>query len=308
MTFETMPHFARLLAKAAPFDPIPTAVIAPEEINSLGGALLGANHTIIKPILIGDKAKIEAAAKEPGADLSGIEIEHEVDHGEAAAKGVAMVHEGRAAAIMKGHLHTDELLRHIVKRDGGLRTDRRLTHVFVMDVPDFDRLIAITDGAMNILPDLKTKVHIAQNSIDLMQSLGVETPKVAVMSAVESVNDKIPSSVEAAELVKLAEDGQITGGVLGGPFALDNAVSVEAAKIKGIDHPVAGRADIMLMPTLEAGNIASKQLVYMAKSGIGGLVMGASCPVILTSRADDDDARLASCVMAALYGEWLKQR
>ncbi len=296
-------HFDRLLAMAEPLQPIPTAIVAPEEANALGGAVLGARHTLIDPILIGAKQKIADAAAAIGADISGFELIDEPDHDRAAARGVALVHEGRARALMKGHLHTDQLLHHVVKRDGGLRTSRRLSHVFVMDVPGLDHLLLVSDAAINIAPDLETKVDITQSAIDLAQALGIETPKVGVLSAVETVNPKIPSTLDAAILSKMAERGQIKGGIVDGPLAMDNAMDVEAARTKGIKSLVAGRADILIVPNLEAGNMLAKELTFVAHAEAGGIVMGAKCPIILTSRADDDRARLASCAIAALYAE-----
>ena len=294
-------HFDRILEQAEPLEAIPTAVVAPEEANSLGGALLAADHTLIRPILIGDKAKIEAAAEELGRDLSGFEIIEEADHKRAAARGVALVNEGRAEALMKGHLHTDQLLGQIVKRDGGLRTGRRLSHVFVFDVPGIDHLLTVTDAAINIAPDLETKVDIIQNAIDVMRALGVELPKVGVLSAVEMVNPKIPSTLDAAILSKMSDRGQIRGGLVDGPLAMDNAMDIEAARTKGIKSLVAGRADVLVAPNLEAGNMLAKELAFAAHAEGGGLVLGAKCPIILTSRADGDKARLASCAIAALY-------
>ena len=291
-------HFDKLLERAEPLEPLPTAVVAPEEPNSLGGALLAAEHTLIRPILIGDGAKI-------AADLAAFELVDVGDHDAAAAHAVELVHEGRAQAVMKGHLHTDQLLRHVVKKDGGLRTGRRLSHVFVMDVPGLDQLLMVTDAAINIAPDLDTKLDIVQNAIELAQALGIETPKVGVLSAVETVNPKIPSTLDAAVLSKMAERGQIRGGLVDGPLAMDNAVDIEAAKTKGIKSLVAGRADILVAPNLEAGNMLAKELTFVAYAEAGGLVMGARCPVILTSRADDDEARLASCAVAALYNTWV---
>ncbi|MEO0821115.1 MAG: bifunctional enoyl-CoA hydratase/phosphate acetyltransferase [Pseudomonadota bacterium] len=294
-------HFDRLIERAAPLDPIPTAVVAPEEPNSLGGAILAAEETIITPILIGAQAKIEAAAAEMGADLSRFEIIDVEEHGEAARRGVALVHEGRARALMKGHLHTDELLSAVVRRDGGLRTGRRLTHVFVMDVPGLQHPLLISDAAINIAPDLETKVDIVQNAIDLGLSIGLEEPKVGVLSAVETVNPKIPSSVDAAILSKMAERGQIAGGLVDGPLAMDNAVDLEAARTKGIKSLVAGRAEILIAPNIDAGNMLAKELTFIAHAEGAGLVLGARVPIVLTSRSDGDKARLASCALAALH-------
>ena len=301
LTVQSHRHFDALLAQAEPLEAIPTAVVAPEEPNSLGGALLAAEHTLIVPILIGDEAKIRSAAAALGKDLAGYEIVHEPNHVAAAARAVAMIHEGRAKAVMKGHLHTDDLLGQVVKREGGLRIGRRLSHVFVMDVPGLDHLLTVTDAAINIAPDLDTKVDITQNAIDLVRCLGVEQPKVGILSAVEMVNPKIPSTLDAAILSKMAERGQIRGGIVDGPLAMDNAIDVEAARTKGITSMVAGRADILVAPNLEAGNMLAKELTYIAHAEAGGLVLGAKCPIILTSRADGDKARLASCAIAALY-------
>ncbi len=308
LTVQRHVHFDRLLELAEPLEALPTAVVAPEEENSLGGALLAHHHTLIRPILIGSRAKIMAAAQTLGADLSPFELIDIDDHAAAAAYGVKLVNDGAAGALMKGHLHTDDLLRAVVKSEGGLRTRRRLSHVFAMDVPGLSRLLMITDAAINIAPDLSEKVDIIQNAIDLARALGVEIPKVGVLSAVENVNPKIPSTVEAAALSKMAERGQITGGIVDGPLAMDNAIDVGAARTKGIVSPVAGHADILLAPNLEAGNMIAKQLTYLAHAEAAGIVLGAKCPIILTSRADDDKARLASCAVAALYHEWQKRQ
>jgi phosphate butyryltransferase len=296
----THPHFQALLERAAPLPPVPTAVIAPESGHSLGGAILAARHTLIEPILIGDRGKIETAAQTLGADISAYEIVEESNHRAAAALAVKLVNEGRAKSIMKGSLHTEELLGPIVKRDTGLRTGRRLSHVFVLDVPGHPELLMITDAAINIFPDLETKVSIAQNAIDLAHVIGIDDPRVGVMSAVETVNDKIPATLDAAALSKMADRGQIKRGKVDGPLAMDNAVNMDAAKTKGITSVVAGRANILLAPSMEAGNMLVKGLTFLAGAQTGGIVLGAKCPVILTSRADDDDARLASCVIATL--------
>lgn len=296
-------HFDRVLEQAEPLPPIPTAVVAPEEANSLGGAILGAEHTLIRPILIGSLAKIEAAAAEIGANLSGYQIIDQPSHAEAAAMAVKLVHEGQAGALMKGHLHTDVLLSAVLKSGTGLRMGRRLSHVFVMDVPSLDHLLFVTDAAINIAPDLETKVDIIQNAIDLAIALGIEVPKVGVLSAVETVNPKIPSTLDAAILSKMADRGQIRGGVVDGPLAMDNAVDITAARIKGIKSAVAGHAEILVAPNLESGNMLAKELTFLAGAEAGGIVLGARCPIILTSRSDDDKARLASCAVAALYAQ-----
>lgn len=301
-------HFQRLVELAAPLPPLPTAVVAPEEANSLGGALLARRNSIIEPILVGHRRKIEAAAQEIGRSLDGIEIIHEPDHAAAARRGVALVREGRAGALMKGHLHSDELLRAVLSKEAGLRTARRLTHVFVMDVPGVSHPLLLTDAAINIAPDIKTKMDIVQNAIDLAISLGIDVPKVGVLSAVETVNPDIPSSVDAALLSKMCERGQITGGLVDGPLAMDNAVSLAAARTKGIDSPVAGHAEVLVVPNLDAGNMLAKQLTYLAGAEGAGLVLGARAPIVLTSRADGDMARLASCAIAALHWARLEQR
>jgi phosphate butyryltransferase len=301
LTVQSHRHFDALLARAEPLDPIPTAVVAPERPDALEGAILGARHTLITPILIGDPELIARAAEEAGIDLAPYRIVPEADHKLAAARAVAMVHSGEARAIMKGHLHTDVLLGEIVKRDGGLRTGRRLSHVFVMDVPGLDHLLMVTDAAINITPDLQTKADIIQNAINLAHALGIGEPKVGVLSAVETVNPAIPSTLDAAILSKMAERGQITGGLVDGPLAMDNAIDLQAAITKGIRSLVAGRADILVAPNMEAGNMLAKELTYLAHAAAGGIVMGAKCPVILNSRSDDERARLASCAIAALY-------
>lgn len=294
-------HFDRMIARAEPLPAFTTAVVAPEEPDALAGAILGARHTLITPILIGDPDKIKAAADAREIDISPYEIIAEPHHKAAAARAVKLVHEGWAQAIMKGHLHTDILLREILKRDGGLRGPRRLSHVFVMDVPGLDHPLLITDAAINISPDLQTKADIVQNAINLALAIGIELPKVGILSAVETVNPSIPSTLDAAILSKMAERGQITGGLVDGPLAMDNAVDLNAARTKGITSLVAGRADILVAPNLEAGNMLAKELTFLAHADAGGIVMGAQCPIILTSRADSDQARLASCAIAALY-------
>lgn len=300
LTVQSHRHFDLLLALAEPLPAILTAVVAPEEPDALAGAILAAKHTIITPILIGDPARIKAAAQEAGIDLSPYQIVDQPDHKLAAAHAVQMVHEGQAQAVMKGHLHTDVLLGQIVKKDGGLRTSRRLSHVFVMDVPGLDHLLMVTDAAINITPDLQTKADIIQNAIDLAHALGIAEPKVGVLSAIEKVNPAIPSTLDAAILSKMADRGQITGGLVDGPLAMDNAIDLKAATTKGIRSLVAGHAQILVAPNMEAGNMLAKELTYLAHAAAAGVVMGAKCPVILNSRADDDKARLASCAVAAL--------
>ncbi|GAA0301356.1 bifunctional enoyl-CoA hydratase/phosphate acetyltransferase [Rhodovulum strictum] len=301
-------HFDAIIARAEPLPPLPTAVVAPEEPNSLGGALLGARHTIIAPILVGDPTRIAAAADALGASLDGIEIVAAPDHAAAARLAVDLVAQGRAAALMKGHLHTDVLLKAALRKENGLRAGRRFTHVFVMDVPGVAHPLLVTDAAINIAPDLRTKMDIVQNAIDLARSIGIDEPKVGVLSAVETVNPDIPSSLDAALLSKMAERGQITGGIVDGPLAMDNAVDIAAARTKGILGPVAGRAEVLVVPNIDAGNMLAKQLTHISHAEGAGVVMGALVPIILNSRADDDKARLASCAVAALHDARLRGR
>ncbi|MBF9060214.1 bifunctional enoyl-CoA hydratase/phosphate acetyltransferase [Rhodobacterales bacterium HKCCSP123] len=303
LTVQSHRHFDALLARAEPLAPLPTVVVCPESPDAVMGAMLGRDHTLIDPIFVGAPAKIAAAAEEAGVDISGIEIIDVPDHRAAALRAVALVHEGRARALMKGHLHTDQLLHAILKKETGLRTNRRLSHVFVMDVPGLDHLLFVTDAAINIAPDLECKVSIVQNAIDLARALGLEQPKAGILSAVETVTPSIPSTLDAAILSKMADRGQITGGLVDGPLAMDNAVDPGAARTKGLTGLVAGRADILVAPNLEAGNMIAKELTFLAHAEAAGIVMGAQVPVILTSRADDDKARLASCAVAALYAE-----
>ena len=298
-------HMDRLLAACASLPPLPTAVVAPEEENALLGALAGAREKLIVPILIGDERKIRDVAKATGADLTGVAIEICGGHDAAAARAVELVHQGAAAAVMKGHLHTDELLKHVVKSQGGLRIGRRISHVFIMDAPTLKQLVLVTDAAVNIAPTLEEKVDIVQNAIDLGIALGIGRPKVCVLSAVETVNPKIQSTLDAAVLSKMAERGQIRGGDVDGPLAMDNALSLTAARSKGIHSLVAGRADILVVPNLESGNILAKELTYAAQAEGAGLVIGAKVPILLTSRADDEQSRLFSCAVATLYAHWL---
>jgi len=294
-------HFDALLERAAALPPMSVAVVAPEEEASLGGALLAMREKLIVPILVGSASKIQAAAKSLGASLEGIEVIDVPEHAAAANAAVDLVADGRAQVLMKGHLHTDELLRAALRKERGLRIGRRFTHIFVMDVPGLSHPLLVTDAAINIAPDLLTKVDICQNAIDLAISLGIETPKVGVLSAVETVNPQIASSVDAALLSKMAERGQITGGLVDGPLAMDNAVDITAARIKGIRSPVAGRAEVLVVPDLDAGNMLAKQLTFISHAEAAGLVMGAKVPIILTSRADGEKARLASCAVAVVH-------
>ncbi len=296
--------FSRLLAACHGIPPMPTAIAAPTDENSLGGAWEAAKEGLIDPILVGPEAKIRAEAEKLGWDLAGVRIEDVADAHDAAARAVCLVHEGKAEAVMKGNIHSDEVLRHVTKSDGGLRAGRRISHAFVLDIPGHDGLMIISDAAINILPDLMTKADIVQNAIDLGRAIGIEEPRVGVLSAVETINPAIPSTVDAAALAKMAERGQIKGGLVDGPLAMDNAVDLEAARTKGIHSTVAGRADVLIAPNLEAGNMMAKQLVFLSQADTGGIVLGARVPVMLTSRADDEHARLMSAALAVLYGYW----
>jgi len=293
-------HFDAFLETARPLPALVTAVVCPEETNSLDGALLAMKESIITPILVGHAAAIRAAAAQLGAELSGIEIVEAATPAEAAAMACTLVHEGRAQAVMKGHLHTDDLLKPMVDRDRGLRIGRRFTHVFVMDVPGQPNPVMVTDAAINIAPDLPTKMDICQNAIDLALSLGME-PKVGVLSAVETVNPAIQSSIDAALLSKMADRGQIKGGLVEGPLAMDNAVDLAAARSKGLKGGVAGQANILVVPGIDAGNMLAKQLAYISHAEGAGLVLGAKVPVILNSRSDSSMSRLASCAVAAIH-------
>jgi len=276
---------------------IPTAVAHPCEETALSGAIEAAELGLIEPILVGPKAKIAEVARRCGISLEDRELIDVAHSHDAAARAVQLVREGRAELLMKGSLHSDELLSAIVAREG-LRTERRISHVFIMDVPTYHKVLIVTDAAINIAPSLEDKVDICQNAIDLARSLGIEQPKVAILAAVETVNPKMPATVDAAALCKMAERGQIRGGLLDGPLAFDNAISAEAAKMKGIQSAVAGDPDILLVPNLEAGNMLAKQLSFLANADSAGLVLGARVPVILTSRADSVRSRIASCAVA----------
>ncbi|HEY0459696.1 MAG TPA: bifunctional enoyl-CoA hydratase/phosphate acetyltransferase [Pyrinomonadaceae bacterium] len=292
--------YEKLLERCKALEAIPTAVVYPCAESALAGAVEAAALRLIVPVLVGPAGKIRETAEAAGIDLGNLEIEDVPESVAAAARAVAIVREGRAEILMKGSLHTDELMSAIVSRDGGLRTGRRISHVFVMDVPTYHKVLVVTDAAINIAPALEDKVDIVQNAIDLCVSLGLERPKVAILAAVETVNSKMPATLDAAALCKMAERGQIKGGMLDGPLAFDNAISRQAAQIKGIRSEVAGDPDILLAPDLEAGNILAKQLSFLANADSAGLVLGARVPVILTSRADTVRARIASCAVAML--------
>jgi phosphate acetyltransferase len=292
--------YERLIARCRELPPTRTAIAHPCDESSLRAVVDAASAGLIAPILVGPRARIEAVARQRGLDISKYEIV-DAPHSEAsAAAAVALVREGRAEALMKGSLHTDELMGAVVRRDTGLRTARRISHCFIMDVPGHPEPLIITDAAVNIAPTLKDKVHIVQNAIDLARDVGLPEVRVAVLSAMETVNPDVPSTLEAAALCKMADRGQITGGILDGPLALDNAISPEAAQIKKIDSPVAGRANVLVVPDLEAGNMLAKSLSFLAGADAAGIVLGARVPIILTSRADSVLTRLASCAVATL--------
>jgi phosphotransacetylase len=301
MTRETgTGKYEELLARCRLLEPIPTAVAHPCEATALAAALEAGAKGLITPILVGPAAKIAEVAKYSGIDLGKTEVVDATHSHASAAKAVELVRQGRAELLMKGSLHTDELLGAVVARETGLRTGRRISHVFIMDVPTYHKVLIVTDAAINIAPALDDKADICQNAIDLAVSLGVEKPKVAILAAVETVSSKMPATLDAAALCKMADRGQITGGILDGPLAFDNAISSEAARIKGIKSEVAGDPDILLVPDLEAGNMLAKQLSFLANADSAGLVLGARVPIILTSRADSVRSKVASCAVAML--------
>ncbi|MEO3475832.1 bifunctional enoyl-CoA hydratase/phosphate acetyltransferase [Roseomonas sp. CAU 1739] len=293
-------HLNRLMARAAGMPALTAAVAWPCDRDSLLAPLEAARSGALRPILVGPRALLEATASAAGVTLADCEVVEAETPVAAAAAAVRLCREGRAASLMKGSLHTDELMAAAVARDGGLRTGRRISHVFAMDVPSYSKPLFITDAAINIAPDLKTKVDIVQNAVDMLRASGIATPKVAILSAVETVNPQIPSTLDAAALCKMADRGQITGAILDGPLAFDNAISRAAATIKKIVSPVAGDADILLAPDLESGNMIAKQLSYLAGADSAGIVLGARVPIILTSRADSVQSRLASIALAQI--------
>jgi phosphate acetyltransferase len=299
------PHskYERLIARAKQVPAATTIVVHPCEETALRGPIEAAKAGIIKPILVGPAAKIAAVARAHRLDIDRFEIV-DVPHSDAAAaKAVELIHQSKGELLMKGSLHTDELMREVTSSKTGLRTERRISHVFILDVPTYSETLFITDAAINIFPDLDAKRDIVQNAIDLFTQVGLGTPRVAILSAVETVTAKIPSTIDAAALCKMAERGQITGGILDGPLAFDNAIDPEAAKIKGIKSAVAGRAQILVVPDLEAGNMLAKNLTFLAKADAAGIVLGARVPIILTSRADSVRSRMASCAAAVLYAD-----
>jgi len=293
-------RYEHLIEMTRGLDPIRTAVVHPVDVASLLGAVEGAHAKLIIPVLVGPEAKIRAAAMQGGVDLSPYEIVPTAHSDAAAAQAVAMARAGKVEALMKGALHTDELMHAVVDAQFGLRTARRISHVFAIDVPGYPRPLFVTDAAINVYPTLEDKRDIVQNAIDLAHALGIAQPHVAILSAVETVTEKIKSTLDAAALCKMADRGQITGGILDGPLGFDNAVSEEAARAKGFVSPVAGRANIFVVPDLEAGNMLAKQLEYLAEAQIAGIVLGTRVPIILTSRADKTLARLGSCAIALL--------
>jgi len=293
--------YDRLIVRAKQVPPATTVVAYPCDESSLRGPVEAAEAGIITPILVGPAAKISAVARACKLNIERYEIVDVPDSEAAAAKAVELIHQSRGELLMKGSLHTDELMREVTSGKTGLRTARRISHVFIMDVPTYPETLFITDAAINIFPDLDVKRDIVQNAIDLFTQVGLGTPRVGILSAVETVTSKIPSTIDAAALCKMADRGQITGGILDGPLAFDNAIDPEAARIKGIKSEVAGRVQIMVVPDLEAGNMLAKNLSFLAKADAAGLVLGARVPIILTSRADSVRSRLASCAVAVLY-------
>lgn len=290
----------RLIERAAALEPLAMAVVHPVDDASLLGAVRAAEAGLITPVLVGPRERIQAAAARAGADISGYRIVDAAHSHDSAEKAVALIRSGDANALMKGKLHTDEVMHAVLDPSAGLRTERRLSHVFVMDVPDYSRPLLITDAAINIAPTLEEKVDILQNAIDLAHALGIDEPRAAVLCAVETVDAGMPCTVAASALCKMADRGQVQGALVDGPLAFDNAVSENAARTKGIQSPVAGKADILLTPDLEAGNMLAKQLEYLSGASAAGVVLGARVPIALTSRADDELCRMASCAVASL--------
>ena len=299
--------YARLLEVVQGLEPIPTAVIHPCDAKSLGGAIEAAQDGAIIPLLVGPEQRIRQVAEEHEIDLAGYRIIDVMHSHAAAARAVELVHQGEVEILMKGSLHTDEVLGAVVSKTNGIRTERRISHIFAMDVPSYPKLLLITDAAVNIAPGLEAKRDICQNAIDLAHTFGIEEPRLAILSAVETVNSKIQSTLEAASLCKMADRGQILGGLLDGPLAMDNAINLEAARTKGISSPVAGQADVLVAPDLEAGNILAKQLTFMAGADAAGIVLGARVPIILTSRADNVRSRRASAATAVMHAHALRR-
>ena len=295
--------YQRLLDFCKTLPPTPTAVAHPCDESSLKGAVDAARLGLIIPILVGPRARIEAVAAKHGIDIAGLTMIDSQHSEDSAQKAVALVREGKAEALMKGSLHTDELMAAVVKRETGLRTARRVSHCFVMDVPSYAETLIVTDAAVNIAPTMEDKVDIVQNAIDLAHAIGFPEVRVAILSAMETINPKVPSTMEAGALCKMADRGQITGAIVDGPLALDNAINLESVAIKKIDSPVAGRANVLVVPDLEAGNMLAKSLSFLAGADAAGIVLGARVPIILTSRADSVMTRLASCAVAVLVAK-----
>jgi len=294
-------RYNALIQLCKALNPLRTAVVFPCDRLSLEGAFEATKAGLIEPLLVGAAKEIRHLAHQVNWNLKDVQVIDVPEPGAAAAQAVSLARTGQVEALMKGSLHTDELMAEVVRTDGGIRTSRRISHVFVMDVPSYPKLLLITDAAVNIAPTLEEKADIVQNAIDLAHSLGIAQPKVAILSAVETVTARIPSTIEAAALCKMADRHQITGGILDGPLALDNAISLQSAKVKHIDSRVAGDADILVVPDMEAGNMLAKELSYLSGAEAAGIVLGARVPIVLTSRADSPRARLASCAVAVLY-------
>jgi phosphate acetyltransferase len=295
--------YDRMVDRAKQAPAVRCAVVHPCDESSLSGVVQAVENGLLIPVLVGPAERIKTVARDHGIDITPFELVDAPHSEAAAARAVQLIHEGKAELLMKGSLHTDELMRAVTASATGLRTARRISHVFIMDVPNYPETLFIADAAINIAPDLDAKRDIVQNTIDLFVELGLGTPRVAILSAVETVTTKIPSTIEAAALCKMAERGQITGGLLDGPLAFDNAIDPQAAETKGIRSAVAGRAQILIVPDLEAGNMLAKNLTFMLKADAAGLVLGARVPIVLTSRADSVRTRLASCAAAVLFVE-----
>jgi phosphate acetyltransferase len=304
LKFHPRRAFQNLIEHVREYEPFAMAVCHPCSRTALEGAVDAAEANLTTPILVGPTGRIKKVAEENGIDIGPYEIVDTRHSHESAAKAVELCRSGTAEVLMKGSLHTDEIMRAVIKRETGLRTELRLSHVFIMDVPTYPKPLFVTDAAINIYPNLEDKVHITKNAIGLAHSLGIDEPKIAILSAVETINPKIPSTLEAAALCKMSDRGQINGAIIDGPLAFDNAISKEAANIKGIRSPVAGETDIFLVPDLEAGNMLAKQLQYLVNADAAGIVLGARVPFVLTSRADSPKARLASCSVAAAVAQF----
>ncbi len=306
--FSNRPHFQKLVDLCADLPPLRSAVICPHETASLQGTLDARDAGLIEPVLVGEPDKIHVTAEAIGADIAGLDIVEASGDSLAAHRGVDLVASGEAGALMKGHLHSDVYLEAVVRRENGLRGPSRSSHCFAMDIPGWHKLVIITDAALNVAPNVEQLKSITQNAIDLARALSISEPKVAMLSATEEATDTIPSSQVARAIVEAAKAGEITGGLVDGPFALDNAVNADAAKLKGISSPVAGDADVLVVPGIEAGNIFFKALTFMAGAETAGLVVGTSAPVTLTSRADSAEARIVSSALAVLDHHYRSQQ